>query len=159
MLDRLGGRVDKRFQVGDQLMLDAADQGAAECGRDRQAPATLIVGSALPSQFKVKFPVATLQVAGPNTYTVTLALPKRFQCIPTVNVDRLQGLTETPTTSAWTGLTLRDRSQAAASRWDHKLISTWWSSSTARSIEGNLKPTTCTWCGGKGVPRGNQWRT
>ena len=71
-LDR--GRVDTRFQVGDQVMLRTKELlDAAEIGKLRP-------------RWEGPFPVVAL--AGPNTYT--LALPKRFQCSPTVNVDRLK---------------------------------------------------------------------
>jgi len=68
------GRVDTRFAVGDQVMLRTKELlDAAEVGKLRP-------------RWEGPFPVVAL--AGPNTYT--LALPKRFRCSPTVNVDRLK---------------------------------------------------------------------
>ena len=68
------GRVDTVFQVGDQVLLRTRELlDAAEVGKLRP-------------RWEGPFPVAAL--AGPNTYT--LALPKRFKCSPTVNVDRLK---------------------------------------------------------------------
>ena len=67
-------RVDTVFQVGDAVMLRTAELlDAAEIGKLRP-------------RWEGPFRVSAL--AGPNTYT--LALPKRFKCSPTVNVDRLK---------------------------------------------------------------------
>jgi hypothetical protein len=53
--------VDRAFRVGAQVMLRTKELlDAAEVGK----------------------------LAGPNTYTPTL--PRRFKCIPTVNVDQLK---------------------------------------------------------------------
>jgi len=72
LLDR--GRVDTVFQVGDQVMLRTAELlDAAEIGKLRP---------------RWEGPFRVTALAGPNTYT--LALPKRFRCSPTVNVDRLK---------------------------------------------------------------------
>ena len=61
--------MDTRFQVGDQVMLRTKELlDAAEIGKLRP-------------RWEGPFPVVAL--AGPNTYT--LALPKRFQCSPTVH--------------------------------------------------------------------------
>jgi hypothetical protein len=71
-LDR--GRVDTVFQVGDQVLLRTKELlDAAEIGKLRP-------------RWEGPFRVAAL--AGPNTYT--LALPRRFRCSPTVNVERLK---------------------------------------------------------------------
>jgi transposase InsO family protein len=71
-LDR--GRVATTFQVGDQVLLRTAELlDAAEIGKLRP-------------RWEGPFRVSAL--AGPNTYT--LALPRRFRCSPTVNVERLK---------------------------------------------------------------------
>ena len=68
------GRVDTVFQVGDEVMLRTAELlDAAEIGKLRP---------------RWDGPFRVTALAGPNTYT--LALPKRFKCSPTVNVDRLK---------------------------------------------------------------------
>ena len=68
------GRVDTVFQVGDQVLLRTKELlDAAEIGKLRP-------------RWEGPFRVAAL--AGPNAYT--LALPKRFKCSPTVNVERLK---------------------------------------------------------------------
>ena len=68
------GRVDTVFQVGDEVMLRTAELlDAAEIGKLRP---------------RWEGPFRVTALAGPNTYT--LALPKRFKCSPTVNVDRLK---------------------------------------------------------------------
>ena len=72
MLDQ--GRVDTVFQVGDEVMLRTAELlDAAEIGKLRP---------------RWDGPFRVTALAGPNTYT--LALPKRFKCSPTLNVDRLK---------------------------------------------------------------------
>jgi hypothetical protein len=71
-LDR--GRVDTVFQVGDQVLLRTKELlDAAEIGKLRP---------------RWEGPFRVTALAGPNTYT--LALPKRFKCSPTVNVERLK---------------------------------------------------------------------
>jgi len=72
LLDR--GRVDTVFQVGDEVLLRTKELlDAAEIGKLRPR---------WEGPFRVK------AVAGPNTYT--LALPRRFRCSPTINVERLK---------------------------------------------------------------------
>jgi hypothetical protein len=71
-LDR--GRVDTTFQVGDQVLLRTVELlDAAEIGKLRP---------------RWEGPFRVIALAGPNTYT--LALPRRFRCSPTVNVERLK---------------------------------------------------------------------
>ena len=71
-LDR--GRVDTTFQVGDQVLLRTSELlDAAEIGKLRP---------------RWEGPFRVIALAGPNAYT--LALPRRFRCSPTVNVDRLK---------------------------------------------------------------------
>ena len=68
------GRVNTVFRVGDQVLLRTKEVlDAAEIGKLRP-------------RWEGPFRVAAL--AGPNAYT--LALPKRFKCSPTVNVERLK---------------------------------------------------------------------
>ena len=68
------GRVDTTFQVGDQVLLRTKELlDAAEIGKLRP---------------RWEGPFRVTALAGPNTYT--LALPRRFRCSPTVNVERLK---------------------------------------------------------------------
>ena len=68
------GRVDTVFQVGDEVLLRTKELlDSAEIGKLRP-------------RWEGPFQVTAL--AGPNTYT--LALPRRFRCSPTVNVERLK---------------------------------------------------------------------
>ena len=68
------GRVDTAFRVGDEVMLRTAKLlDDADIGKLRP---------------RWEGPFRVTALAGPNTYT--LALPPRFRCSPTVNVDRLK---------------------------------------------------------------------
>ena len=68
------GRVDTVFHVGDEVLLRTKELlDAAEIGKLRP---------------RWEGPFRVTAVAGPNAYT--LALPRRFRCSPTVNVDRLK---------------------------------------------------------------------